>query len=268
MHLERRGSGYPILFIHGFPTSGHLWNGIIERLLGRHTCLAVDLPGLGKSPSAPYGPKYLQSLAEAIDALRIKHKIDKWHVVGHDAGSAVAVHYAHCYQQHVDCLALLSPALFPELRPYYLLEALRKPVIGEVLAPLVSWIFWKIAMQRALDPEQVNAGEMVRHFQEPFSGFSGAWRFMRMMRWGKPSELLADLPAFLPKLYVPTLIFHGSRDAAIPKAFADRASSLIPNASRVNLDTGHFIPLNRPACVAANLLEFFGQQSSRKDVVH
>jgi pimeloyl-ACP methyl ester carboxylesterase len=263
MHFECRGSGDPILFIHGIPTSNHLWNGIIERLLERHTCFAVDLPGLGKSPSTPYGPKYLQSLAEDIDALRIKHRIDKWHVVGHDAGSAVAVHYAHNFQQHVGCMALLSPALFPELRPYYLLEALRKPILGEVFAPLINLLFWKIAMQRALDDDLIDADEIVNDFREPFSGFSGAWRFMRLMRWGKPAEVLADVPGFLPQLLIPTLIFHGSRDAAIPKSFADRASALIPNSATVSLDTGHFIPLNRPEAVAVSLMDFFAQQTGQ-----
>jgi len=48
MHLLSRGSGYPVLFIHGIPTSGQLWTGVIDKLLGRFTCLAVDLPGLGR----------------------------------------------------------------------------------------------------------------------------------------------------------------------------------------------------------------------------
>src|SRR6202044_1260398 len=105
MHVVCRGSGYPVLFIHGMPTNHRLWSGIIERLFGQFSCLAIDLPGLGKSPSVTYGPKHLERLCAEIDALRIQHGIEKWHVVGHDAGSAVAVHYAYYYQEHVDCLA-------------------------------------------------------------------------------------------------------------------------------------------------------------------
>ena len=48
MYLVSRGSGYPVLFIHGIPTSSQLWSGIIDKILGRFTCMAVDLPGLGK----------------------------------------------------------------------------------------------------------------------------------------------------------------------------------------------------------------------------
>jgi len=60
---------------------------------------------------------------------------------------------------------------------------------------------------------------------------------------------------------MPTLIFHGSRDVAIPEAFARRASDLIPNASMVTLEPGHFIPLNQPETVAAQLAGFFHHHS-------
>jgi pimeloyl-ACP methyl ester carboxylesterase len=256
MHVIRCGSGDPILFIHGMPTSSRLWSGIIERLCGRYTCFAIDLPGLGKSPRVAYGPGFLQSLAEQIDALRVKNNIAKWHVVGHDAGSVVAVHYAHYFPQHVDCMALLSPALFPELRPFYLVEPLRKPILGELLAPFIRTAFWKIAMHRALASTE-NRDRIVEDFYAPFSGMAGPWKFMRIMRWGKPAQLLADVPAFLPHLLMPTLIFHGMRDAAIPEAFARRTSLLIPNSSMVTLDSGHFIPLHQPESVAMNLARFF-----------
>jgi len=258
MHLVRCGSGDPILFIHGMPTSSRLWNGIIARLCERFTCFAVDLPGMGDTPRERYDAGYLRHLAEEIDKIRVANNIDKWHVVGHDAGSVVAVHYARYFPQHVACMALLSPALFPELRPFYLLEALRKPIVGEVLAPLIGLIFWKIAMQRALANTEKGC-EILDHFYKPFSGLSGCWKFMRVLRWGKPTSVLAEVPLFLPKLLMPTLIFHGSQDVAIPEEFARRASSLIPNASMITFDSGHFIPLNQPEPVATRLAMFFDQ---------
>jgi pimeloyl-ACP methyl ester carboxylesterase len=256
MHLVSCGSGEPILFIHGMPTNGRLWSGIIERLCGSYQCFAIDLPGLGKSPCAKYGPRYLQSLAERIDAIRMENNIAKWHVVGHDAGSAVAVHYAHYFPEHVDHLALLSPALFPELRPYYLIEPLRKAVLGELLAPFIRTIFWRIAMNRALESTK-DGGSMRKDFYKPFAGAGGAWKFMRVMRWGKPEQVLAEVPGFLAKMLMPTMILHGSGDVAIPEAFAHRATRLMPNATMHIVDSGHFIPLSQPATVAKSLDQFF-----------
>jgi pimeloyl-ACP methyl ester carboxylesterase len=209
----------------------------------------------GKTPSQPYDVDFLRHLAEQIDQIRIENNIAKWHVVGHDAGSVVAVHYARYFQESVACIALLSPALFPELKTFYLLEALRKPILGAVLAPLIGPIFWKIAMHRALaNAEQ--GGQIVGDFYRPFSGFAGPWEFMRLLRWGKPASVLADVPEFLPRLMMPTLIFHVSRDPAIPEGFARRAPELIPNAGIVTTESGHFIPLHQPELVATRLAGF------------
>jgi pimeloyl-ACP methyl ester carboxylesterase len=261
MHLVRCGSGDPVLFIHGMPTSSRLWSGVMRRLCSRYSCFAVDLPGMGRSPRAPYGPGFLRALAEELDALRRAHNIEKWHVVGHDAGAVVAVHYAWYFPDRVDRLALLAPALFPELRPYYLLRALRKPVLGELFAPLLQFAFWKIAMHRAVGCD-FDGPAALADFYAPFAGLTGSWQFMRLMRWGRPADLLALVPGFLPQLAMPTLVVHGRRDPAIPADFARRASALLPNARLLTLDAGHFLPLHEPEAVAAGLDCFFAQPAA------
>ena len=257
MHLVSRGSGYPVLFIHGIPTSNRLWSGTIDKMLGRFTCHAVDLPGLGKSPKQGRGIEQLESLADLIEQVRIENRIEKWHVVGHDAGSAIAVHYAYRFQHRVDRLALLSPAVFPELKPFHLFRVLRRPVIGELFAPVVNAIFWNIAMRAVLEQRYTELNDTVKDFHAPFSGPFGAWRLMSVLRFGNPSEILASIPAMLPELRIPTLIFQGSRDRAIPETFARRASALIPQSRVVMVDSGHFIPLSNPEVVSRELLGFF-----------
>jgi pimeloyl-ACP methyl ester carboxylesterase len=61
----------------------------------------------------------------------------------------------------------------------------------------------------------------------------------------------------LPEIHVPTLIFHGSQDRAIPKRFALRASALLPRSQVVMLDSGHFLPVNNPKTISSELLLFF-----------
>jgi pimeloyl-ACP methyl ester carboxylesterase len=257
MYLFSRGSGYPVLFIHGIPTSNQIWTGVIDRLSDRFHCLAVDLPGLGRTPRRAQKLGDLEALASHIEQLRITHKIDKWHIVGHDAGCAIGVHYAHQFHDRVGRLALLSPALFPELKPFYLFRLLRKPVIGEILAPAVNLAFWRIGMRYAAEGREKELEAIINDFHSPFSGFLGSWRLMSVLRFGNPAEVLASVPAFLPQLPMPTVIFHGLRDVAVPASFATRAAALIPNCEMVPVDAGHFIPLNNPARVAAELLRFF-----------
>ncbi len=205
VHCIHQGKGDAILFIHGMPTNHMLWGGIIQELSSCHRCFAVDLPGMGETPFIPYSLGYLDLLAKQIELLRMQHGIKKWHVVGHDAGSAIAVQYAARFSQHVACLALMSPAIFPDLKPFYLLNALRKPLLGELLAPLLHLAFWQIAMRRALVGESNNA--LHRAFYEPFSGLTGAWQLMRLVRWGKPQDMLGEIPTKLAALLMPTLLF-------------------------------------------------------------
>jgi len=49
------GTGEPIVFLHGNPTSAYLWRNIIPHLAGLGRCLAPDLAGMGQSGKAPGG---------------------------------------------------------------------------------------------------------------------------------------------------------------------------------------------------------------------
>jgi pimeloyl-ACP methyl ester carboxylesterase len=249
------------------PTSGRLWNRIIERMSGHFTCIAVDLRGLGRSPRSPQGFHELDALAASIEALRIKRNIAKWHIVGHDAGCAITVHYAHHFQERMGRLALLTPSIFPDLKPFYLFEILRKPLLGELMAPAINLLFWNLVMHRALKGDsdgKHDRDEIVGDFHAPFSGLRGAWRLMSLLRWGNPAEVLASIPAFLPELLAPTLIFHGTRDSAVPPSFAARAAGLIPDSELILLDSGHFLPMSEPVSIATELLRFFNSSERAK----
>ncbi len=261
MYQFSAGSGDPVLFLHGMPTSCHLWSRIIEKMSGQFTCIAVDLPGLGRTPRLPGGFRELDALTASIEALRIDRGIEKWHLVGHDAGCAIGVEYAHRHPQRVGRLALLTPSIFPDLKPFYLFEILRKPLLGELLAPAINVLFWKLVIRLALEEDTNNnhdRDDIVHDFHAPFRGIGGAWRLMSLLRWGDPGEVLASMPERLTKLQVPTLIFHGERDTAVPQAFATRAASLIPESEVILLDAGHFLPMSQPARIARELLRFFG----------
>lgn len=108
IHHWVRGSGPPILFIHGIPTGGRLWDFVVERLESRHTCILVDLPGLGATPPLPDGSRDPARFAQELDMLRQELGFPSWSVVGHDAGSTVAVHFAAAYPGRTQHLILLS----------------------------------------------------------------------------------------------------------------------------------------------------------------
>jgi haloalkane dehalogenase len=57
VHWRKDGSGPPIVFLHGFPLSGHTWDAVVAHLRDRFTCYALDLIGLGQ-PRSTAGEDY------------------------------------------------------------------------------------------------------------------------------------------------------------------------------------------------------------------
>jgi pimeloyl-ACP methyl ester carboxylesterase len=254
MHSSSHGKGEAVLLIHGMPSNGRLWDEVVHELSRNYRCIVIDLPGMGDTPFVPYGPSYFAQVAARIEQVRRRHRVQRWHVVGHDGGCAVAVQYARLYPRRVDCLAMLSPAIFADLQPFFLLDFLRKPVLGELFAPLVNAVFWHIAMNRAL-PGARHASRR-SSFAKRFRGVGGPWRLMRLVRWGKPAIVFEEFPAILKELTCPTLLIHGSRDI-LPESFARRAAVLIANSQLIALDSGHFIPLEQGVKVSRHLATFF-----------
>jgi pimeloyl-ACP methyl ester carboxylesterase len=53
MRADARGKGDAVLLIHGMPTNGRLWDGVVRELSRRYKCIVIDLPGNGKQAISP-----------------------------------------------------------------------------------------------------------------------------------------------------------------------------------------------------------------------
>src|SRR5260370_24045383 len=84
MHYLEEGTGDPIVFLHGNPTSSHLWRNVIPRLSPQGRCLAVDLIGFGRSgkPDIAYRltdhARYLSAWFEALKLSRVTLVLHDW----------------------------------------------------------------------------------------------------------------------------------------------------------------------------------------------
>ena len=92
MHYIEEGSGDPIVFLHGNPTSSYLWRNIIPYLTPHGRCIASDLMGMGRSDKPQIGnrfsdhSKYINGFIEKLGLSRIT-------LVVHDWGSGLGFHY-------------------------------------------------------------------------------------------------------------------------------------------------------------------------------
>lgn len=261
MMFHVHGAGTPVLFLHGIPTSGRLWDRAVAQLQGSFSCVVVDLPGFGDSPPLPDGSLDPDDYAAELDRLREQLGIASWHVIGHDAGATIAVHYAANFSHRTNRLVLCSSPIFPDLQVPWLFRLVRLPVLGECLAPLVCWFLLPIAL-RSLIADSAGANqEIVRAFRRQFSGFRGAGRLLHVVRWGEPKVVLARTAALLGKITAPTLVVHSRNDHTIPLDFALRAAKIIPDSEPSVMDCGHFMPLNCPESFCSNLVKFFSERT-------
>jgi pimeloyl-ACP methyl ester carboxylesterase len=87
--VYERGEGPVILLLHGFPTSGYDWRGIIDGLADAYRCAALDFPGYGLSDKpAAYSYSLFQQ-TDVVEALAKALGIAEAHVVSHDVGTSV-----------------------------------------------------------------------------------------------------------------------------------------------------------------------------------
>jgi len=87
--VYEHGAGQAILMLHGFPTSGYDWRGVIDGLANVNRCIALDFPGYGLSDKPePYSYSLFQQ-TDVVEALARSLSIAEAHVVSHDVGTSV-----------------------------------------------------------------------------------------------------------------------------------------------------------------------------------
>ncbi|MGH9577575.1 MAG: haloalkane dehalogenase [Terriglobales bacterium] len=131
------GSGDPIVFLHGNPTSSYLWRNVIPHLAPLARCLAPDLIGMGDSGKSSTGSyrfvDHAKHLDAWFDAVGIREKVT---LVVHDWGSALGFHWAHRNQNAVKGVAYM--------------EAIVRPL---------NWTQWPEAARRIFEGLRSPAGE-------------------------------------------------------------------------------------------------------------
>jgi pimeloyl-ACP methyl ester carboxylesterase len=107
MHYVIAGSGYPLVFVHGWPQSSYEWHKIIGPLSEQFTVITPDLRGLGDS-ERPLSGYDKRTLASDVYALVQSLGFEKIGLTGHDWGGAVAYYLAYDHPEMVERLMILD----------------------------------------------------------------------------------------------------------------------------------------------------------------
>ena len=110
MHYLQAGKGEPVVLLHGFGQTGHMWRPLIKALASNHTVIAPDLRGYGSS-AAPAEGYTKAALARDVHALVNGLGFKSIELVGHDIGLMVAYAYAAQYPAEVQRIVLMEAFL-------------------------------------------------------------------------------------------------------------------------------------------------------------
>jgi pimeloyl-ACP methyl ester carboxylesterase len=271
------GNGPPILFLHGFPTSGYLFRAAIADLADAHRCIAPDLLGLGDSTGpldSDYSlPAQADRMARLLDELGIREAT----VVGHDLGGGVAQHLVASCPDRVSRLVLVDTVAYDNW-PVPAVKRLGRLAWSRMVFDLAveTGLFHRYAASRrglragVHDPETLTdaaIGEYLRpalqaslFFREPRERMR---RFaLALARTDPPSTL--EVVDALREWTKPTLVVWGADDPYFSVSWGKRLADEIPGCTRLEIIPfcGHLVPEERPHELAILVGELVGCSST------
>ncbi|WP_287683594.1 MULTISPECIES: haloalkane dehalogenase [unclassified Microcystis] len=266
IHYVDQGSGEPILFLHGNPTSSYLWRNIIPYLTAKGRCLAPDLIGMGKSdkPDIDYlffdHVKFIEGFIERMNLKNIT-------LVMHDWGSAIGFHYAMSQENNIKGLAFMEfirPMSWDDFptRAIELFKAFRTPEVGwDLLVNKNAFIeqVLPLSIVRQLSEEEMN------RYREPFQKINDRkpiWRWPNEIPIeGEPVAVVKAVETYHAKLLqsdLPKLMFYADPGALISPSMAQWYEQHLKNLKSVNIGAGsHYLQEDNPHLIGAELVNWY-----------
>src|SRR6266496_6661227 len=103
----RRGTGAPLVLLHGYPLDHHLWDDIAPLLEDTFELIIPDLRGFGESSTVD-SFYTMEDFAADIAALLDHLEIQKARLAGHSMGGYIALAFARLYPERISGLGLVS----------------------------------------------------------------------------------------------------------------------------------------------------------------
>jgi haloacetate dehalogenase len=184
IHGIQSGSGPPLLLLHGFPQTHHIWHLIAPELTSSYTVIALDLRGYGAS-SKPSGVEQYAKSVMARDIVRVMSTLghSSFYVCAHDRGARVT------HKLLVDYPHLVKKAIFLDICPTL---AMYSKTDLEFAKMYWHWFF---LIQKSPLPETLISNDP-RRFAELFmGGRSGGYKGFAKEAWEEYVKVLGEREA-------------------------------------------------------------------------
>ncbi len=255
-----------LVFLHGLNGYVPIWNKNIEELSKEYRCIAVDLPGFGRSEKGELPINiffYADLLIKFLDGLKVKEAT----LVGHSMGGQIAMNLAMRHSQRFKRLVLISPTgIEPfsaqERQAFY--DNVKLATTKEKSDDALRADFARLFFKTPTDAEFMLRDRLAMRRATDYDGYCHA--VARSMIG------MVELPTWemLEGLRQPTLVIMGKNDKLIPNQFfhvmqkpqdiGELAKSRMNKATLQMIDKcGHFPQWEHPDAVNIAIIEFLNK---------
>ena len=254
LSVTERGSGFPVVLVHGFPLSHRMWDAQAAALADRYRVITPDLRGFGASASTE--PFTLESQADDLHALLAQIKATPCVLGGLSMGGYITLAYAKKYPADLRALMLIDTKAegdTPEGKQARdkMIELARKDGSRAVADQMLPKLLAKDAATTR--PQVAQALRQIMESQPPQT-IEHALAALR----DRP-----DRAADLSSINIPTLVLVGDQDAITPPEVAERMARGINAAELVVVQgAGHMAPMEQPEQVNRAIRMFLERVTS------
>ena len=263
------GSGDPVVFLHGNPTSSYLWRNVIPHVEGIARCLAPDLIGMGESGKAPAGSYRFRDHARYLDAwfdaLGLSRDLT---LVVHDWGSALGFDWAERHRASVRGVVYMESIVqpltweqWPE-RARSIFQALRSPAGEEMVLQKNVFVerILPASVLRSLTEEEMAVYR--RPYREPGESRRPTLTWPREIPIdGEPADVVATVARYarwLSESSVPKLFINADPGVILTGAQREFCRSW-PNQDEITVEGSHFIQEDSPAVIGRAIAAFLSR---------
>jgi pimeloyl-ACP methyl ester carboxylesterase len=256
IRFEERGSGRPVVFVHGLLVSATLWRNVLPNLPETVRAIAPTWPlGAHEEPMPPDADLTPLGLARLVADFLASHDLDDVVLVGNDTGGAIVQIAAAHHPERIGAVVLTScdtydnflPPLFRPLQwlahvpgsSFLLLRSLQVPQLRRLPIAL-GWL-----TKRPIPDEVVDA------WAAPGLRSAGVRRDLQKVLRGIHPAFLHSSMERLRSFDKPVTLAWAREDKVFKPEYAERLANDIPGARIEWIDDAYsFVPEDQPAAVA------------------
>lgn len=256
IHYVERGSGRPLVLLHGAPTTSYVYRHVVEHLAPHFRCIAPDFPGWGASPPEPGRPPTLRALgrttAAFLDALDLRGAI----IAVMDTAGSPGVWAARARPGRVAGLVAADTLVFPT-RAYPRIHRM----LGVVTLRPVRALHRRTGFLPALVARFGGRGRTTttadrRRYGTDFRDPARRDRVMDLLRdLRQDQDFLGEVAGALPSLAIPVLVVAGAADPVHRAGAMDALARAVPHPTVVEIPgESHFPHEGDPDTLAGAVL--------------